>query len=238
MCRSRLTTPFSSAARFSLFRSASSTAAVILQRPHRGHDHRRARPQAGLAALDVDELLRAEVGAEAGLGHHVVRQLQCRARGDHRVAAVRDVGERAAVDEGRVVLERLHQVRRERGLQQRRHGAVRLQVARQDRLVVVPVADDDAPEALLQVGEAARQAQDRHDLGGHHDVEAVLARHAVGRAAEADDDLAQRAVVDVDHAPPGDAPHVEAELVALVDVVVDERRQQVVGERDGARNRR
>ena len=42
----------------------------------------------------------------------------------------------------------------------------------------------------------------------------------------------KRAVVHVDHAPPGDAPHVEARLVALVNVIVDERRQQVVSQRD------
>ena len=46
----------------------------------------------------------------------------------------------------------------------------------------------------------------------------------------ADGDLAQRAVVHVQHALPGDAAHVEAELVAVVDVVVDHRGQQVVGE--------
>ena len=77
---------------------------------------------------------RAEVGAEAGFGHHVVGELE-RGRGrEHRVAAVRDVGERAAVDEGRRALERLHQVGRERVLQQHRHGAVRLEVAGAHRL--------------------------------------------------------------------------------------------------------
>ena len=51
-------------------------------------------------------------------------------------------------------------------------------------------------------------------------------------AAQRDRDVAQRTIVDVQHAPPGDAAHVEAELVALVDVVVDERGQQVVSQRD------
>ena len=52
-------------------------------------------------------------------------------------------------------------------------------------------------------------------------------------AAEADDDVAQRPVVDVEHAAPGDVVQVEAELVALVQVVVDHRRQQVVRRGDG-----
>ena len=50
--------------------------------------------QARLAALDVDELLGAEVGAEAGFRHHVVGELQRGFGGHHGVAAVRDIGER------------------------------------------------------------------------------------------------------------------------------------------------
>ncbi len=207
-------------------------AAVVFHRAHRRHDHRGARPQAGLAAFDVEEFLGAEIGAEARLGDDVVRQLECALGGDHGIAAVSDVGEGAAVDERRVILERLHQVRRERVLQQHRHGSVRLEVARMHRLVVAGVADDDAAEALLQVLERGRQAENRHDLGSHHDIEAVLARIAVGRAAQRHHDVAQRPVVHVHDALPLDAPHVDAQLVALGDVVVQQRRQQVVGQRD------
>jgi hypothetical protein len=208
-------------------------AAVVLHGAHRGDDHRGARAQAGLAALDVEELLGAEVRAETGLGHHVVDQLERRLRRDHRVAAMRDVGERPAVDEGRVVLQRLHQVGRQGVLEEHRHGAVRLQVARVHRLALARVADHDVAQALLQVVERGGEAEDRHHLGGHHDVEAVLARIAVRGPAQGDDRLAQRAVVHVHHALPLDAPDVDAELVALGDVVVEHRRQQVVGERDG-----
>ena len=51
-------------------------------------------------------------------------------------------------------------------------------------------------------------------------------------AAQPDDHLAQRAVVHVEHALPGDAPDVDVELVAVVHVVVDQRGQQVVGRGD------
>ena len=80
-----------------------------------------------------------------------------------------------------------------------------------------------------------RQADDRHDLGRDHDVEAVLAREAVAGTAESDGDVAQRPVVHVDHALPGDAAQVEVELIPMINVVVDERREQIVGERDGAK---
>ena len=82
-----------------------------------------------LAAFDVEEFLGAEIGAEARLGDHVVGELERGLGGDHRVAAMRDIGERTAMDEGRVVLERLHQVRRERILEQRRHRAGGRQIA-------------------------------------------------------------------------------------------------------------
>ena len=69
----------------------------------------------------------------------------------------------------------------------------------------------------------------RHDLGRGGDVEAGLARVAVGGAAERDDEVAQRAVVHVDRAPPADRQRVDAELVAVVDRGVDQRGEQVVG---------
>jgi hypothetical protein len=189
--------------------------------------------EAGLAALDVDELLAAQVGAEARFGHHVVGELQRRGRGQHRVAAMRDVGERPAMDESGRALERLHQVGRQRVLQEHRHRPVRLELGRAHRLTLAGVGDDDVAQPRLQVLEVLGQAEDRHDLGGHRDVEAVLARETVGDAAQRRDDLAQAAVVHVDSAPPGDAPTVDAERIAPVDVVVDQRRQQVVRRPDG-----
>ena len=208
-------------------------AAIHLHGAHGGDDDRRRRLQAGLAALDVEELFRAEIGAEAGFGDHIVGELQRRRGGDHRVAAMRDVGERAAMHEGRVVLQRLHEVRLHRVLEQHGHGAVGLEVAGVDRRLVAAIGDDDVAEPLLQVLEVGGEAQDRHDLRGDGDVEAGLARIAVGDAAERADDLAQRAVVHVHDAAPDDAARVDAELVAPVDVVVDQRRQQIVRGGDG-----
>ena len=59
-------------------RSSFGDAAVHLQRPDGRDDHGARGRQAGLAALDVEELLAAEVGAEAGLGHDIVGELQRR----------------------------------------------------------------------------------------------------------------------------------------------------------------
>jgi hypothetical protein len=93
---------------------------------------------------------------------------------------------------------------------------------------IARVADDDPGQPLLQVAPRGGQAEDRHDLGRDDDVEAVLARKAIARAAKRDHGGAQRTVVHVDDAAPHDAPQVEAQRIAMVDVVVDQRRQQVV----------
>ena len=238
MCRSRFATPFSHRGNVLRADRRHFHAAVKLQSAHGRDDDRRGRTQARLAAFDVDEFLRAQICAEARLRHDVVAKLERRARCDHRVAAVRDIGERSAVNESRIVLKRLHEVRGKRLLQEHRHGALRVQIARPYRPLCARVADDDVAEALLQILEARRQAEDRHDLRGDDDVEAILARKAVGGAAKTDGERAQRAVVHIDDAPPADAAHVDAELVAVIDVIVDERGQQIVRKSRSRRNRR
>ncbi len=132
-------------------------AAMHLEGAHGGDDDRRVRLQPGLAALDVEELLGAEIGPEPGLGDDVIGQLQRGLRRDDRVAAMRDVRERPAMDKGRVVLQRLHQVRRDRVLQQHRHRARRLQLLGAHQLARPRLADDDVAEPPLQIGEIARR---------------------------------------------------------------------------------
>ena len=144
-----------------------------------------------------------------------------------------NVGEGTAVHKRRRALERLNQVGFERILEQRRHSALSLEVAGTNGLAGKAVADDDLAQTLLKVVNARGQAQDCHDLGGDGDVEAVLARHALGLAANAVDDMAQLTIVHVDDALPGDALDVDAELVTLLNVVVEHSGQQVVGGTDG-----
>src|SRR5262249_60237365 len=101
------------------------------------------------------------------------------------------------------------------------------------RLGVGGIAYDDLRQALLEVVEVAGQAEDRHHLGGDRDVEAVFAREAVGGTAERGHDRAQGPVVHIHYAAPGDAPAVDAERIAPIDVIVEQRREQIVGGADG-----
>ena len=95
-------------------------------------------------------------------------------------------------------------------------------------LPVRAVAEDRLPDALAHVHEAVGQRQDRHQLARDRDVEARAAGDAVLVAAEPDQDVAHRAVVDVDDAPPRDPRRVEAEAVLQQDRGVDVGRDQVV----------
>ena len=115
----------------------------------------------------------------------VLAELEPDAIGHERVVAVRDVRERAAVDERRLALERLHEVRLDRVLEHDRHCARGLDVLGRHRLALVRLADRDPPEPLAQVGEVARDGDETHDLARGGDVEAGLARRsrAHGRRA-------------------------------------------------------
>ena len=115
-------------------------AAVVLQRLRGRDEHDRARAEAAGAADDVEELLHPHVGAEAGLGDDVVAELERDEVGDERVVAVGDVRERAAVDERRLALERLDEVRLERVLEQHRHRAGGPQLLGEHRLALERVA--------------------------------------------------------------------------------------------------
>ena len=207
--------------------------AIHLHRAHRGDKDNDARRDAGLAAFDVHEFLGSEIGPEAGLGHHIIRQFQGRLRRNHRVAAMRDVGERAAMDKGRVVFQRLHQIRLQRLRQQHRHRAIGLDVAAKDWRAVAPVGDDDVAKSFLQILKVGCQAQDGHDFGSDGDVKARLPRKSVRYAAKAGHDIAERAVIHVDDAAPSHAALVDFQLIAPVDMVVDHRRQQIVRRGDG-----
>ena len=102
-----------------------------------------------------------------------------------------------------------------------------------DGLSVVGIGHHHAAKAHFQIGDIGGQAQHSHDLAGHGDVEAVLPGHALHPAAQAVHDVPQLPVVHVHAALPGDLLHVDAQLVPLLDVVVQHGGAQVVGGADG-----
>ena len=93
---------------------------------------------------------------------------------------------------------------------------------------LVRVADGDRAQPGAQVLQVGCDGRDRHHLGRGGDVEAGLTRVAVRLPAETDDDVAQRAVVDVHAAPPADREGVDAERVPVQQMRLEHRGEQVV----------
>ena len=144
-----------------------------------------------------------------------------------------DVGEGAAVDQGGSALQRLDKIRLESIFQQRRHSAGCLQIMGGNGCTVIGIAHNNAAQARLQIGQGGGKAQYRHDLTGHRDIVAVIAGDAVCFAAQTDGNAAQDAVIHIHGTPPGNALRVDAEGVALMNVVVDHGGQEIVGCADG-----
>ncbi len=208
-------------------------AAVVLEGANRGDEHDSARLQPACPAHDVEKLLHPHVRPEAALRHDVVAELERDEIGDERVVAVGDVRERAAVDERRLAFERLHEVRLDGVLEQHGHGARGAELLRCHGLALPRVGDGDRSQAAAEIVEVSSDGRDRHHLGRRGDVEAGLAHVAVRTAAEADNDAAESAVVHVDASAPAHGERIDAERVAVEDVRLEHRREQVVGGADG-----
>ena len=85
-------------------------AAVQFERLDGGDDHDAVGLDTRHAALRIEKFFRAEVCAESRLGDDPVGKPECGVSRQDAVAAVRDVGKRAAVHDGGRTFERLHQI--------------------------------------------------------------------------------------------------------------------------------
>ena len=126
-------------------------AAVPLQRFGARNDDYRGRGEAGGAALDIEELLCAEVRTKARFSDGVVGKLHRRTRGRNRIAAMGDVGKRTAVDEGEVAFDRLHEVGLEGFKKQSQKGARGTEFAAGVGRAVRAQAQNDAVDAAAKI---------------------------------------------------------------------------------------
>ena len=202
-----------------------------LEGPDRRDEHDRRRVEPARAAFEVEELLAAQVERKARFGDGVIGRGQRHARGQDRVAAVRDIGEWSAVYERRRRFGRLDQVGHQGLVQDRGHRAGDADRLGQHGLAARRVADQDPIEPGPQIGRRIGEAENGHDLTGRGDIEARLARNSLRTAAQADHDVPQRPIVHVEGALPEDASGVEVDI-AEMKPVVDRGGEQVVGRRD------
>src|ERR671913_30395 len=208
-------------------------ARVGFQRSHRGDEHRSVRFEARVAALDVEEALGAHVGPEACLGYEEIAAADADQIRHDRGVACGDVAEGASVDQGRRILQGLHEVGFYGLFHDDRHDACGHEVLCGYGVSVGVATDHNSPEAAAHIVKRSGEREDRHRLRGRRDVEAGLARDAVGVGAKPHDYISQGSIVYVHHPSPGNALQLEVEGVALVEVVVDHGGELVMGLGDG-----
>lgn len=105
------------------------------------------------------------------------------------------------------------------------HGPRGVKVLGGDPAPLEVLANDNAPKALTQVGQGGGQGENDHDLTGRRNVEGGLTGDAVDLGPQPGDNVAQGAVIDVQDARPGNGALVNAQGVAVIQVVVDHCRQ-------------
>ena len=120
--------------------------------------------QTSLAALDVIELLCAQVGTESSLRDSIVAIFKSCRRSHHRITSVGDVGEWTAMYESRSSLCRLHEVWLE-GIQEQSHdAAAHSHILHGEWFVILCDAEQDVVDATAKVFETRGEAHDSHNL--------------------------------------------------------------------------
>ena len=188
-------------------------AAVHLKRTDSCDQNGDVRGQAGQTGLDVPELLEADVGSEAGLGDMVVEQLESQTVRDDGGLADGDVGERAGMNENRLMLDRVAHGGVDGVAHPRGHRACNLEIVTGDGFAAAGVSDDNLADALTQILEVTGDSQNRHQLGADGNAELGLHHEAVQTAADADDDVAQALRAEVHDPAHLDALRVDVEAL-------------------------
>ena len=133
------------------------------------------------------------------------------------------------MDNGRIALVGLHQVGQDGILEQGGHSALRFQITGIDGLFIMGKADKNIAEPPLEICPVGRQTEDGHHFRRGGNVKTRLARYPHGGTAQPYNRLPQCPVVHIHHPLPHDSAGVEVEAVFFIlQVVVDQRRQQVV----------
>ena len=167
------------------------SAAVHLQSTDGGNQNGNVGGQAGQTALDVPELLEADVGSEAGLGHVVVKQLQSQTVADNGGLADSDVGKRTGVDQHGLMLHGVAHGGVDGVTHPGGHGAGHFQILGGDGLAAAAVSHNNLADAVTEILQVTGNSQNSHQLGANGDAELGLHQVAVLGAADADDDVPQ-----------------------------------------------
>ena len=103
------------------------------------------------AALDIDEFFSTEVCSEASFCHDIVCIFEGQFSSQHTVTAMSDIGKWSAVDDGRSMLQGLHQIWMDGIFEDSCHGPSSHEVFGCDRLSLVVVPNNDAIKTFFEI---------------------------------------------------------------------------------------
>ena len=133
------------------------------------------------------------------------------------------------MNKGEIAFKRLHEIRFH-GFQKQSHQSAGCpQVFAGVGRTVALNADNQTVNARAQIIKIVGQTQHSHQFTGNCDIKTGLGRNAVSRTAQARDNVAQHAVIDIQYATPNHALKIDLTLMAGV---VNHGSKQVVGGRD------
>ena len=186
-----------------------------------------------LPAFDIKEFLSAKVGSEACLGNGVVAVGEGEFGGKHRRTSVGNVCKGASVDESWCLLGGLYEIGMDGIDEQGCDGSRDTEVVDGEGTVIDGDAEENVADAPLQVFNVGSKTKDSHQFGSRGDVEARGTLYAVGTAANADVYMTEAAVVDIEYAFPIDFLEEGPFIAMLVEMIVEQRAERVVGRGDG-----
>ena len=140
-----------------------------------------------------------------------------------------DVGKRSAVDDCGSAFESLYQIGVESFFQQYSHCSVGFQIACFDYPFIKGSGNGYVAKTFFKIGEAGRQTEYGHDFAGDGDAEVVFPDNAIGFTSHTDNDIAQRPVVHIQTAFESYSFRIDAERIALLQMVVDKGAEEIVG---------
>jgi hypothetical protein len=139
-----------------------------------------------------------------------------------------NVTEGSRMNEGGRTFQGLDEVRQERVLQQHGHRTGTAERFGRGHGAALGQADKDSAESLTKIGMISGQRQDRHDFRRLGNDKLPLPRCP----CRTQHDVTKRSIAHTQRARPSDSLWIELQPIAVKQVVIHERREQIVAGRD------
>ena len=182
---------------------------LVFHTAHGRDQHSYRRHDARLLHDDVEIFFRAKIGGETTFIHDIIREAQAHFLRDQAARAMCDIPKRPGVDKSGCAVGGLGKIGKDRFAQQRHHAAGCRQISCANRFPLPRDANNDRVQPLAQVLAVSRKGDDSHDFRSRGDNEAGLAVGVFLLAIEREANVAQRAVVHIHGARPGNLRGIE-----------------------------